>query len=594
MTDKYKDIPFQSKKKLAGLEGLSSQLTKTGVDLEERGINVTSKGLKGDNGITDNTTLLSAALDYAIANKSELFLPEGIYVIKAPITKTISKKFKIRGDNAVIKLVLPNGTPNTLSVLRFNDVKKNITFEGITIDANRQASNPLIIHNNSTDMVNVGNVVFQDCVFQNGLQTDDTLYQSGVYVRGAFNKVISNRSTFINMDSTKTTSPVSRGLHVAEDSDKDNYTKSVVITDSHFEDIYNYTTVDSDGFSYSNKFDPLQLKEGNLSIKGTTFKNCKGRSIKSQVQSDTIVGNYFYRDKYAGNTEVDCQYAGATISNNQFFYKDFGVDVVFGGSVRSAIHRQFVAADNVVTVINATITSVCGIDAMGNFPLNSVSIKDNKVKGIVQRFAKLRIADVADNTVDIIGNSAETATSFLNVWMYGTGAPVLKGAFQSNLELGTAKPFELTSTTFKPTVFLNNTRINIAQGAMLSSDDQALELSRFGTYIRRLYQGNRAMNTVLSINVPWENKRSAVKVMCSTAYASDTEVTTYISTLECWVTMGLNGVAKVSPVANTSPFLGDWDVVANGDKSGLTITKTAGSTSAYCNYFVVVEGNDQP
>lgn len=421
--------------------------------------NVKEFGAKGD-GVTDDTKAINAALDSIISNDGTLYFPKGVYVVSSEIIKIPLGKIKLLGEHSIIKLVLPEETANIQTVLRFNNVTNNITFQGITIDANRYAANPLMVHNNSQDMVNVGTVKFIDCNFINGLQTDDIFYQSGVYVRGAFESVVAIRSTFKNMDSSKTTSPVSRGLHVSEDSDKDNYTKEVIVIDCVFEDIYNYTSVDSDGLSYSNKFDSSQYKEGTLIVRGTSFKNCKGRSIKSQIQSSIIIGNKFYRDKYSGNNEIDCQYAGADISDNQFFYKDYGVGVVFGGSVRSAIHKKFYMANNTVTAINAQIDTVCGVDVKGSFTLNSISIIDNKVKGTVSRFCTLRIPFDTDNRATITGNSAETSVAFLKIWSYGIGTPVLNGVFKSNIELGAAKQIELVNSLFQPSLFLDNSNIN--------------------------------------------------------------------------------------------------------------------------------------
>ncbi|MGO0259323.1 glycosyl hydrolase family 28-related protein [Priestia aryabhattai] len=425
---------------------------------EKKVVNVKDYGAKGD-GITDDTQAINAALDSIITEGGTIFFPKGTYILSSQISKKPMGELKILGEESTIKFVLPQNTLNSQTVLRFNNVVNNILFQGITIDANRDASNPLMVHNNSADMSRVAIVEITDCKFINGLQTDNTPFQSGVYIRGAFDKVIVTRSTFKNMNSLKDNSPVSRGLHVAEDSDKDNYTRQVIVNDSLFEDIYNYTSIDSDGLSYSNKFDPSQYKEGTLIVKNTTFKNCKGRSIKSQVQSNIIVGNKFFRNKYDGKNEIDCQYAGAFISENNFNYDYYGVGVVFGGSVRSNIHKGFIINKNTVNVVNSIIDSVCAIDVTGPYTLNSIIVRDNKVEGTVKRFCSFRVSEVSGNNVTVIDNSAKTSNAFLKVWRYGTGQPILKGEFITNKEFGELKQIEIVNTSFVPFSFINNDNI---------------------------------------------------------------------------------------------------------------------------------------
>lgn len=537
---------------------------------------------------------IDKALDDLMVKGGTLYFPKDVYTVSRGITKTPLSELKISGGQATIRLSLPSGQANIQSVLRFNDVRKNITFEGITIDCNRQAANPLFIHNYSDDMTKVCTVTFSECLFENGLQTDSTYYFSGVYVRGAFARVIANRTIFRNMDSIRAV-PISRGLQVSEDSDKDNYTREVIVSDCVIEDIYNPTTIDSDGVFHSAKFSETGLNPCTLTVKGSTFRNCKGRSIKSQVQGNVITNSNFYRDKYNGNYEIDCQYAGAVMNNNQFYYLNFGVGVILGGSVRSNLHNQFSISDNIITVTNATIGVVCGIDTKEKYPVNSISIRDNKVRGKVDYFCSLRIADIPDNRATIEGNSANTAKGFARLWMWGTGSPVLHGSFKSNTELGVSKPIVMESCKYKPSQYLDNLRITVPDNSLyVGKEDQTpvQDIIRVGGYTRQVIQGASAMNKELSINIPWENRRSAFKVTCATAYASDTEVATRISTLECWVSMGMNGVVKTSPIVNESSTLGSWDIVANSDLTGIRVTKSIGSNNATCNYFIVIEGSN--
>ncbi|MCM3539116.1 glycosyl hydrolase family 28-related protein [Priestia endophytica] len=427
---------------------------------EQKVINAKEYGAKGD-GISDDTRAINAALDAIIKDGGTLFFPKGTYILSSQITKKPTGELKILGEESTIKFVLSQDTLNSQTVLRFNDVSSNIFFQGITIDANRKASNPLIIHNNSTDMSRVAIVEIIDCKFINGLQTDNTPFQSGVYIRGAFNKVIVTRSTFKNMNSLKENSPVSRGLHVSGDSDKDNYTRELIVNDCLFENIYNYTPIDSDGLSYSNKFEPSQYKEGTLTVKNTTFKNCKGRSIKSQVQTNIIIGNKFFRNKYNGKIEIDCQYAGALISENRFFYDYYGVGIVLGGSIRSNIHKGFIINNNAVKTVNSTIDSVCGINVTGPYTLNSIIVRDNKVEGTVNQFCSFRVSEVVGNNVTVIDNSAKTSTAFLKVWRYGTGQPTLNGEFITNKEVGNLKEIETVNTQFVPFSFIDNDNITL-------------------------------------------------------------------------------------------------------------------------------------
>lgn len=92
---------FKTKADQVDLEEVTAQLAQTSTDLDERGINLKSLGLKGDG--TDETSVLQTIITNA--NENDLFvLPEGTYIIKqVDITKSIrikgvgKEKVKING-----------------------------------------------------------------------------------------------------------------------------------------------------------------------------------------------------------------------------------------------------------------------------------------------------------------------------------------------------------------------------------------------------------------------------------------------------------------------------------------------------------------
>ena len=139
MTDSFKDIPFQSKKKLGDLNSISTtvqshttKLTDTGNNINDRGINIKKPptplvAVKGD-GIADDYSAFQAIINYAQDNAISLYIPAGNYLVSQ--TLLVTKRLKVLGDGMRTSKIKYSGTgvamrikPSSASHSTFYDLR---------------------------------------------------------------------------------------------------------------------------------------------------------------------------------------------------------------------------------------------------------------------------------------------------------------------------------------------------------------------------------------------------------------------------------------------------------------------------------------
>jgi len=280
--------------------------------LPQNGVFVDWFGAKAD-GSTDSTAAINAADLFVEGSNRPLIFSPGIYRVDA-LTATAQPSMWI-GNNTTIKC---NGTgDNNQSMIKFGDVP-DITLKGIIFDGNMAAAKVVIIE----DKTGVGKkVLVENCSFINGLQTNvaNLGLAAGLEVAGNYDVVRVTDSNFENIDSTKQSSPVARGLIVTQNAPY--YVKNTYVDRCYFYDVTPVANGDCLFVSALNN----SLTSESAVVTNSTFKDCSKRAVKSQIHNITVSNNKFERTQNFGGSstsEVAAQYGGGAIYGNKIYYAD--------------------------------------------------------------------------------------------------------------------------------------------------------------------------------------------------------------------------------------------------------------------------------
>jgi hypothetical protein len=275
-------------------------------------------GAVGD-GITNDRNALQAAIN----DGRPIHWPKKTYRITSAIAQTATADVEWKGDGAVI---VYDGPHIEAAVSITTSAKINIAISGVTFDGAKLCNIPLKISSTGA-MANACNLTFND-VYSKRAKKNATFGSAlGVYVLGSFDVVQFNGGMVFDceMPTGSGTPSVSgiAGINVAPIS-TDKWCRRLIVNGTKVEKIYSSDltyTADQDGIGYfvpndasdAGKVESLLVVTG-----GASFKNCYGRSIKTQCR-DTIVGDASFQrtEGYnggVGDTEIDAQ-TGTLFSN---------------------------------------------------------------------------------------------------------------------------------------------------------------------------------------------------------------------------------------------------------------------------------------
>jgi hypothetical protein len=302
-------------------------------------VNFKWAGAKGD-GSTDDSTAFDNATDYIDATGEWLNITpsSGDYILATAITKaSLSKPLKIRG-NDVSKLKYTGSNTNYVFIVSATN-GHDIFLDNLHIDANLKAAVCFRATNNSASMSDsdIGRFDARGGSYKNGyLSTGLTTGSTGIFLRGGFS-VAKYDDVYVYNMSRDTGAGVSGSLGsvgLATSSISINaYVKKHILIDGCVDLITNNETtghvddVDCDGVKFSGR----QASDNNnehipstFISRGTTFKNCKGRSIKTQLDGYSIVTDFtIIRDleeAINNGQEIDFQYGGGNFSDGIIYY----------------------------------------------------------------------------------------------------------------------------------------------------------------------------------------------------------------------------------------------------------------------------------
>ncbi len=465
-------------------QNLLGSLDMLSEDVPDIVINVKKFGAKGD-GIADDTAAINSAL--ISASGKTLFFPEGIYMVKPQLRVNGSLGVILKGgDNSIIK-AFPLAVDLSITsayLLYITSATNNISIEGLEFDGNRSVAELIRIANpipNGLDAMKLvtSKITIKYCKFYRGLLTTGTpnnVSAIGVYVRGAFDRATFTDCYFKDFDSSGT-SGTSRGIVVAPEYLTDNWTNNILIKYCHFEDIYKTdSSIDSEGVyvnnNYSKPYASMDKQRATVQIVGCTFKNCRGRSYKSQVGSNIIQSNIFIRNKWDGNMEIDLQRQQGIVSGNTFIYDGFYAPPVVVTRNDIVEKPQVVITNNTVNKLNHITGYFVGLNSgMSEGKIEGILIQGNNIDGTLEDLVKVRVDGlVMDNELTVINNTIVNLTrALVCTWRYGIGTGVLRGMFSGNINKGSPVDiwFNYQPSFFYPDVIEKNSGFNVFEKGVI-------------------------------------------------------------------------------------------------------------------------------
>ena len=436
-------------------------------------ISVKDFGATGD-GSTDDTAAINTAIDAALAGSGNLYFPAGVYAMSSNLDltanqaqiplKTMTRDLNILGDQATIRCTR---STEVVYMMYFFTAGFDFSMSGITFDQNQKAWVGLRVEQNTGTSGTALNIVTIDnCTFENSYKTTTTLAgwgsNGGLFVSGGFKKVaitnctVQNNSRAINTANPGNTSTL--GIFIANSGTVPNslFAQNIYVSGCLIQNILNDEVGISGGTNYNFDTDGMSVFGGfsqtssytpcRAIITNNTFVNCKGRSIKMQLDEVTVTNNTFrFGIRPCGNATltnggiVDAQGITSTITNNIWHYDPAPGNVNpfnangTAGAIGNYCVTSFLQPDsngprpksiiienntvyNNVTEAVGVLASFCDLSEDGSSQMTGanaqpgfVSVKGNRVLGgTVQDFAiiGLRIVDEGKMYVNMNDNHA--------------------------------------------------------------------------------------------------------------------------------------------------------------------------------------------
>lgn len=372
----------------------------------------------------------------------------GIYSLTSEIgdSTTIFGDGKIHwkgGSNTTIQY---NSESITHHMIGFDSNENNVMLENIDFDGNYNCHIAIEIHNQCTSMANAVNFKASNCRFQKAYRAStDFIGGDCIMLRGGFKEVIFEKC-IINDAKMAASAGVSGSQGISGVTvtyyDIEAYPEKVVLDGTTIEKVWcedlTYTD-DQDGLKV---FAPPPTDNGNLIVLASLivtksiFKNCYGRSIKSQVMfNDVSNGNTFIRDegftRGYGNGEIDCQYGGGIVHNNEAYYTNTNPDTFVTTTYRGYACGSFGTSvkNNAIYHTGSNPFTTCLVSPVvtnASSRIKNIDIENNHVNAVIPYLAFFRSNGDDSNVFNVNNNRVkECTTALIAVKIASTDAPHL-------------------------------------------------------------------------------------------------------------------------------------------------------------------------
>lgn len=362
--------------------------------------------------IGDGTTVVDSALINAIQSGMDLDFggPENIYRVTTSIDVTIIDDCSLVSNGATINY---DGAAGLVNILDFELNGNSFYLEGdLKILGNANAQVGIKVLNTSDTFVNIYVNNLKIFNLRKSLFTDNA---EGMDIRGAYNSVIFNNITVdtVVMATGTGNSGISgvAGITIRALGNT-RFPKFVnvnnpIITDIYAEDT-TYTS-DQDGvrvFGPEDVIGEFFPDEQHAQITGGKYKNCMGRSVKTQNQKTTVRGLEIVRERGLAGTapwgvEIDLQTGGGFVSDITCTYLNETLPLTVCVLSTPQLDGKIVphgSVDGIHVFTDATISDpldeVVRITARNITDALKINIRNIDVIGNVNQVVKLNPANI--------------------------------------------------------------------------------------------------------------------------------------------------------------------------------------------------------
>ena len=344
--------------------------------------------------------------------------------------------------------ILLNGSLPALPVMKIWVQAHDLDIKDFIVDANNTANGGLAVYNQSANMNDgsIGDLTMTDIQVKNVRRTAlASPGTGGIYIVGGYKKVVLVRPVVKNVFMvTGTNNPGNAGvvgISIPPYSTT-GYARDVSITDPYIENITSDTGSsygDQDGIAVATPSGTTTTYvEDHVVVRGGTFRNCWGRSMKFQAYNVFVSGSHFYRNT-GFNTgvalvEIDFQRGRGQVSNIEAYYDGFAPVTIVNG-IQGLFVTQGIVIDGIHVFNNTAVLEYIAYSyesGVGSVPA-PLFVSNVSVFGSVWYFAYYKgrnatsaypatqvnldncyASTVLSGAVEILGNGVSIATSITN------------------------------------------------------------------------------------------------------------------------------------------------------------------------------------
>lgn len=420
-------------------------------------VSVKDFGAIGD-GITDDTTALQAAISSGVSlhwgNNND------VYLIKSTLGQTASNSVHWASNGATIKL---DSLTQQLAMIDINANGHDINIDSrLNIDANKKALIGFRATNSSATAsdVLINNIFVTRCYRHSVVLGGGG---DGILIKGNFNSIVLNdpkvKDIGMAMGAGVSGFEGVTGITIERNFNASQKARQVRIVNPHIEEVY------SDDLTYNMDQDGIRVfttSENNTVLPSDTdvviqnpyFKNCLGRSIKSQAEFTKVISPHFVRDRGwvggVGAFEVDFQRGGGSISDITVLYDGFRPDaIVNSSSSKSSVTKN--------TLSLATINGIKG--SMSRLQSNFYAILSATATDVTKGVLNIGDIDIQTDDSSVISYVLAfkgSGSSNIKINISKVAIRLNSGViYDSSSNTGKANLSEVTSTRVQPCYAIN-------------------------------------------------------------------------------------------------------------------------------------------
>lgn len=429
-------------------------------------VSVLDFGAVGD-GVADDSDAVEAAIESGFA----LDWLDKTYRVTRELVPTITGAIRWTSRGATIQM---DAASPVRSVLRLIVGAGSHRINGdLNIDANLDAYIGMFLNNEGTTYPTDFGDFFADGLRVANVYRSGTTHSGGdgIWIRGAWRSVTLVRPVVENCR-------LAAGAGVSGSQG----IFGITFSGNGTQDPRNMTVIDpyvasvlSEDATYTDDQDGLRAvispgsapSESRLTIVGGTFRNCYGRSIKSQAEHTSVKGSTFIRTqgftRGYGNEEIDCQEGGGSVENINCIYNGSAPDeIVLFSTTRQA------------SKVSVPFGSIRGLKAVvhSGTTLNRVWRNAIPIASITAQVIKV-------SDVEVTGSGALTNVCYFAAANSGTGFHLLMSdvvagptgewvVCTSGTGSGTLKASRVVHTGGSPANFKSTTSGNFRPFASIS------------------------------------------------------------------------------------------------------------------------------